>query len=190
MFLSLHILNSKNTSSKEASPLTSSIVPDLINFPSLIMAILSQSFSATSKTCVEKRLPSRIHKAPAWSFFKRCDAFGSKPHKRFIHDDRLRLMDKSGNNRQFLLHTMGISRDRLCKILRQFKHICIFANTLLKFLCTYFKNVCHKIQKNCIPVIKSYRSGLSGIYASFAFYMQAAVPLRRFRRSDFPFLKL
>lgn len=65
----------------------------------------------------------------------------------YIHDDQLRLMDKSGNDRQFLLHTMGISRDRLCKILRQFKHICIFADTLLTFLRTHFKNICHKIQK-------------------------------------------
>ena len=42
--------------SSESSPLTSSMVPERISWPSLMMATLSQSFSATSSTWVEKKI--------------------------------------------------------------------------------------------------------------------------------------
>ena len=48
--------SSRKTSSSESSPLTSSIVPERISRPALMMATLSQSFSATSRTCVEKKI--------------------------------------------------------------------------------------------------------------------------------------
>ena len=50
------LYTSRNTSSSDWSPLTSSIVPEAMRRPPLMMATLSQSFSATSSTCVEKKI--------------------------------------------------------------------------------------------------------------------------------------
>ena len=48
--------SSRNTCSRESSPLTSSMVPERMRRPPLMMATLSHSFSATSSTWVEKKM--------------------------------------------------------------------------------------------------------------------------------------
>ena len=48
--------SSRKTSSRESSPLTSSMVPERMRRPPLMMATLSHSFSATSSTWVEKKM--------------------------------------------------------------------------------------------------------------------------------------
>ena len=73
--------SSRNTSSRLSSPLTSSIVPERISRPPLMMATLSQSFSATSSTCVEKKIaPPASHSSRIMPLSK-CAALGSRPTK-------------------------------------------------------------------------------------------------------------
>ena len=48
--------SSRKTCSSESSPLTSSMEPERMSRPSLMMATLSHSFSATSSTWVEKKM--------------------------------------------------------------------------------------------------------------------------------------
>ena len=73
--------SSRNTSSRESSPLASSMVPERISLPPWMMATLSQSFSATSSTWVEKKMapPS----SQTWRIIplSRWDALGSRPTK-------------------------------------------------------------------------------------------------------------
>ena len=72
--------------------------------------------------------------------------FGVKAYERLIHQNQLRLVQPCRNNRQFLLHAMGIGGDGLGQIARQFKEIGIFTDTQLPFSGTDTKNICDEVQ--------------------------------------------
>ena len=71
--------SSRKTSSRLSSPLTSSMVPARMSLPDLIMATLSQSFSATSRTWVEKNIAPPLSQTSRIIPLSRCAAFGSRP---------------------------------------------------------------------------------------------------------------
>lgn len=55
------------------------MVPCAMSLPFLIMATLSHSFSATSKTCVEKKMAPPFRQCSAIISFNSCAAMGSSP---------------------------------------------------------------------------------------------------------------
>ena len=59
----------------------SSIVPEAMSLPLRKMATLSQSFSATSSTCVEKKIAPPFRQCSRMSSLSRCEAVGSRPTK-------------------------------------------------------------------------------------------------------------
>ena len=89
--------------------------------PPLMMATLSQSFSATSSTWVEKKIAPPCVAHLAHHALEQMRRLGVQAHKGLIHDDQLRLMNPRGDDGQLLLHAVGIGRDGLRQIARQFK---------------------------------------------------------------------
>ena len=71
---------------------------------------------------------------------------GVQSHEGFVHEDQLWLVDPRGDDRQLLLHAMGIGGDGLGQIARQFKEIGIFTDTQLPFSGTDTKNICDEVQ--------------------------------------------
>ena len=73
--------SSRKTSSRLSSPLTSSMVPERMSLPALMMATLSHSFSATSSTWVEKKMAPPASQTSRIMPLSRWDALGSRPTK-------------------------------------------------------------------------------------------------------------
>ena len=66
--------------------------------------------------------------------------------QRFIHKDQFRLMQPCGNNRQLLLHAVGIGGDGLRQIACQFKKVSVFTDTCLPVRGADIKNIRNEIQ--------------------------------------------
>ena len=79
-------------------------------------------------------------------FFEQMGRFRVKPHEGFIHKDELRLVEPGGNNRQLLLHAVGVGGDGLRQIGGQFKCIGVFADARLPLICAHAENVGDEIQ--------------------------------------------
>ena len=56
-------------------------------------------------------------------------------------------MEPGGNNGKLLLHSVGISGNRLCQISTQFKGVCQFRNSLLSDRGGHPKNITCKVQE-------------------------------------------
>ena len=115
--------SSRNTSSRESSPLTSSMVPERMSLPPLMMATLSQSFSATSSTWVEKKMaPPCVADLPHHAL-EQVGRLGVQAYEGFVHNDELWIVDPGGDDGQLLLHAVGIGGDGLGQVVRQLEQV-------------------------------------------------------------------
>ena len=63
-----------------------------------------------------------------------------------VHDDKLRVVDQSGDNGQLLLHAVRIGRDGLRQIAGQVEQIRIFLDPRLAVLLRHAENISHEVQ--------------------------------------------
>ena len=86
-----------------------------------MIATLSQSFSATSRTWGGEKDRAALLTDFPHEIFQQMTGSGIKPDKGFVHDQQTRFMDECGNDSQFLPHAMGIRTDGLCQVTGEFE---------------------------------------------------------------------
>ena len=67
-------------------------------------------------------------------------------HKRLVHEDQPRRMDPRGEDRQLLLHAVGVRRDRVRKIGGQREHLRVFRDPRVPLRLRHPENVRDEVQ--------------------------------------------
>ena len=109
-----------------------------------MIATLSQSFSATSRTWVEKKIAPPPSQRSRIMPFRMCAALGSSPTKgSSMITSRVA---PRGDDGELLLHAVGVRRDGLGEVARQLKGVRVLPDALAPLRCADAEDVRDEVQ--------------------------------------------